>query len=219
MVSQQPIHLSKETAVFTDNKFRSNSQGRGRQAKVRRSAIGYANVTATLAIVLSMSGGALAANHYLLSSTKQISPKVLRALKGNRGPTGRAGAAGAQGKEGGVGKEGKEGKQGAAGPAGSAVAYARVEANGTLDQAHSKNITSAEQSKTAGVYCVTPSVPVRSVTVSEPHVGGDNGAYAQANITALDGVNLNCASQPAYVITWKAGGTTLESHPVYLVFN
>jgi hypothetical protein len=50
-------------------------------------------------------------------------------------------------------------------------------------------------------------------------VGGDNGGYAQANITALDGVNFNCIGRPAYVVTWKAGGTTNESHSFYLVFN
>jgi hypothetical protein len=40
----------------------------------------YANVTATLALLFSMSGGALAANHYLINSTRQINPRVLRAL-------------------------------------------------------------------------------------------------------------------------------------------
>jgi hypothetical protein len=40
----------------------------------------YANVTATLALVLAMSGGALAATHYLVNSTKQIDPKVLDSL-------------------------------------------------------------------------------------------------------------------------------------------
>jgi hypothetical protein len=47
--------------------------------------ITYANVAATLALVFSMSGGALAATHYLINSTKQISPKVLKKLKGPRG--------------------------------------------------------------------------------------------------------------------------------------
>jgi hypothetical protein len=74
--------------------------------------LNYANVTATLALFFAMSGGALAAKHYLINSTKQINPKVLRALKGNKGPTGPAGALGAQGKEGVAGKEGKEGKPG-----------------------------------------------------------------------------------------------------------
>jgi hypothetical protein len=85
--------------------------------KSKRS-LNYANVTATLALVFSMSGGALAANHYLISSTKQISPKVLKKLKGNAGApgtngtpgaTGATGATGPQGKEGAQGKEGKEG--------------------------------------------------------------------------------------------------------------
>jgi hypothetical protein len=46
-----------------------------------RRRLSYANVVATMALVLSMSGGALAAKHYLLSSTRQISPKVLRSLE------------------------------------------------------------------------------------------------------------------------------------------
>ena len=45
----------------------------------------YANVAATLALVLAMSGGALAASHYLINSTKQINPKVLKKLKGATG--------------------------------------------------------------------------------------------------------------------------------------
>ncbi len=54
----------------------------------------YANVVATLALVFAMSGGALAASHYLINSTHQINPKVLRRLKGNRGPRGPAGVPG-----------------------------------------------------------------------------------------------------------------------------
>src|SRR5258708_35900172 len=81
-----------------------------------RKRITYANVAATLALVLAMSGGALAANHYLIHSTKQISPKVLKALKGNVGPKGAAGTTGASGTPGKEGPAGKEGKQGGPGP-------------------------------------------------------------------------------------------------------
>jgi hypothetical protein len=42
-----------------------------------RRRLSYANVVATLALVFAMSGGALAASHYLVNSTKQINPKVL----------------------------------------------------------------------------------------------------------------------------------------------
>jgi hypothetical protein len=74
-----------------------------------RRRLSYANVAATMALVFSMSGGALAAQHYLISSTKQISPKVLKKLKGNTGKTGAAGKAGPAGKEGPQGKEGAPG--------------------------------------------------------------------------------------------------------------
>ncbi len=52
----------------------------------------YANVAATMALVFAMSGGALAAGRYLITSTKQISPKVLKALEGKAGPKGATGA-------------------------------------------------------------------------------------------------------------------------------
>ncbi len=83
-----------------------------------RKRITYANVAATLALVFSMTGGALAAKHYLINSTTQINPKVLKKLTGKKGATGSAGAQGAPGatgKEGTPGKEGKEGKEGKAG--------------------------------------------------------------------------------------------------------
>jgi len=79
-----------------------------------RRRLSYANITATLALVFAMSGGALAANHYLINSTKQINPKVLKKLKGKRGATGATGTTGATGKEGPQGKEGPPGKEGAA---------------------------------------------------------------------------------------------------------
>ena len=50
-----------------------------------RKRLSYANVTATLALVFAMSGGAMAANSYLINSTKQINPKVLKKLTGNAG--------------------------------------------------------------------------------------------------------------------------------------
>jgi collagen triple helix repeat protein len=184
-----------------------------------RSKLTYANVAATLALVFSMSGGALAAQHYLINSTRQINPKVLKKLAGKPGHTGPTGVTGKEGPQGKEGSQGKEGLRGQTGAAGNAVALARVGADGKLVGADSKNISGAELTATPGVYCISTSVPVQSITVSEPHVGGDEGGYAQADITALDGVNLNCPGATAYVITWKFGGKTLEDHPFYVVFD
>jgi hypothetical protein len=75
----------------------------------------YATIAATLALILSMAGGALAAGHYLITSTKQISPKVLRKLHGSRGPSGPRGAAGSQGPAGPPGPAGPQGPPGADG--------------------------------------------------------------------------------------------------------
>jgi hypothetical protein len=87
----------------------------------------------TLALVFAMSGGAFAAGKFLITSTKQISPKVLASLKGAKGangapgaagaagpagPQGPAGAAGAKGEKGADGKEGLQGKEGKEGPEG-----------------------------------------------------------------------------------------------------
>ena len=60
-----------------------------------RKRVSYTNVVLTLILVFAMSGGAYAAGRYLITSTKQISPKVLKALAGKSGATGPAGAAGA----------------------------------------------------------------------------------------------------------------------------
>ena len=79
----------------------------------------YANVAMTLALVFAMSGGAYAAKKYLITSTKQISPKVLKALQGKAGAAGPAGKEGPVGKEGPAGKEGPVGKEGLAGKAGA----------------------------------------------------------------------------------------------------
>jgi hypothetical protein len=82
----------------------------------------YANIVATLALLFAMSGGALAAGHYLLSSTKQISPQVLKALRGKSGTPGASGVqgpAGPQGAQGAAGPQGPAGSQGATGETGA----------------------------------------------------------------------------------------------------
>lgn len=76
-----------------------------------RRHLSYANVVATMALVFAMGGTAIAAKHYLITSTSQISPQVLKAIEvkvAGRVPRGK------EGKEGPAGKEGKEGAEGKA---------------------------------------------------------------------------------------------------------
>jgi hypothetical protein len=203
--------------------------------KPPRRHLTYANVTATLALVFAMSGGALAAKHYLINSTKQISPKVLKALRGRtgkpgatgkEGPAGKEGAPGATGKEGprgpegapgptGLpGKEGPKGERGAEGhegPPGSALAYAHVNANGTLDTTNtSSNIESGNVKHTVtGVYEFT-GLPfaVHSVQVTL-------GVGALAN---SDDEAAVLSSSSAEVAVRDSKGTAEDAN-FYIVFN
>jgi Collagen triple helix repeat (20 copies) len=122
-----------------------------------RSRLTYANLTATLALLFAMSGGAYAASHYLITSTKQISPKVLKALKGNAGPAGTNGANGANGAGGPPGEKGAPGSNGSSGSNGKDGTNGKDGASVTstalpVENAHCKEggseFTAAEAKKT-----------------------------------------------------------------------
>jgi hypothetical protein len=89
------------------------------------------SVVAVLALFVALGGTAVAANRYLITSTGQIRPSVLKELRGRTGATGPAGAIGATGAPGpaGTGETGPIGKEGPPGlpgaPGTSIVARAR----------------------------------------------------------------------------------------------
>ncbi len=84
-----------------------------------RRRVTYANVAVTVAVVFAMSGGAYAASRYVITSTKQISPKVLKALQGKAGAAGANGTNGTNGSNGAPGEKGAPGPQGPEGKAGT----------------------------------------------------------------------------------------------------
>jgi hypothetical protein len=86
---------------------------------ILRRRASFTSLVAVLALVLAMSGGAIAASKYLITSTKQISPKVLKSLKGARGPAGAKGSAGAVGTPGLAGPKGESGAPGGTGASGT----------------------------------------------------------------------------------------------------
>jgi len=165
-----------------------------------RKRLSYANVTATLALVFAMSGGALAANHYLINSTKQINPKVLKKLTGKPGTNGTAGATGATGATGAVGpagspgKEGSKGEKGLQGEPGSALAYAHVLSNGKVDESLSKNITKANvTSPTSGVYCFNGlSFTPHNLVVSIDWTSTENGVVEAPSVALGKGAEELC---------------------------
>lgn len=105
-----------------------------------RKHLSYANVVATFALVFAMSGGALAANQYLINKTSQINPKVLKKLKGT---SGTPGSPGKQGVAGAIGANGAQGPKGADGKQGPSAAW------------HAKGTPPLTVSVPAGEYVVT----------------------------------------------------------------
>jgi hypothetical protein len=85
--------------------------------KRARKHLTFANVVSLMALIFSMSGGALAArhllhttHHYVINSTSQINPKVLKKLKGAAGEIGPIGPQGPTGETGPKGTNGGRGE-------------------------------------------------------------------------------------------------------------
>lgn len=76
------------------------------------------NIVAWLALFVALSGTSMAASHYIITSTKQIKPSVLKELRGARGAMGVAGTKGAAGAQGAAGGQGPAGPTGATGSGG-----------------------------------------------------------------------------------------------------
>jgi hypothetical protein len=81
-------------------------------------------VIAVIALVMALGGSAVAASRYIITSTSQIKPSVLRSLRAGNGATsstaiaGPQAPAGATGAQGPVGAAGAQGVPGPTGPAG-----------------------------------------------------------------------------------------------------
>jgi hypothetical protein len=81
-------------------------------------------VVACLALFVALAGTSVAARHYLITSTKQIKPSVLKQLKGKKGPRGPQGPAGPTGATGAAGPAGTAGPAGASGATNVHIRYA-----------------------------------------------------------------------------------------------
>jgi hypothetical protein len=185
-----------------------------------RRHLSYANVVATFALVFAMSGGALAANHYLINSTKQINPKVLKKLRGAGGKSGAPGSAGtpgtpgtlgATGKEGPQGREGKEGLKGNPGPG---IKWAIVKGDGTSIIAQSGGISIS--SHFTGGYYLNFGSPVAGHAISATIY--DKGGFPPGAIaTAPCGEGTSGATPDTLECT--ASGTNDINHVFVTTLN
>jgi hypothetical protein len=157
------------------------------------------NILGLVAIFIALSGSAVAANVASDGGDANSAAKKKGKKKGKPGP------------------QGPQGPQGPPGAPGSAVAFAHVNANGTLDAANSKNIVSSTGTGADGYYCVTPSVPVRSMVATADSSSGGGNFDASASFTD----NLTACPDGAVVVTTygNAAASGTADFPVWVVFN
>lgn len=153
-------------------------------SKIRK-RVTYANVAMTLALVFAMSGGAYAAGKYLITSTKQISPKVLKALAGKPGKTGAAGPAGLAGPVGAAGAQGPAGPLGPVGPTGK-------------EGPQGKQGESGQNGTTGFTETLPKGKTLKGAWVIDANAPG-SGFEGSASTAISFGIPLASAPEPVYV--------------------
>jgi collagen triple helix repeat protein len=188
------------------------------------------NTIALLALFLALGGTTYAASTSLIGKntvaspqvvngslqTKDLSAKARTALKGNRGPRGLTGAPGAAGTPGAKGDKGDKGDTGAPG---SALAYAWVAANGTLDTARSKNVVSVTEPVT-GFYCFDLSVTAVNAIAVPAHITSEFDGTAEAEVRP-EAAATACSEPNRDAAVWIGRGSTnaLEANAFMVIFN
>jgi Collagen triple helix repeat (20 copies) len=138
---------------------------------------------------------------------------------GDAGPQGDPGVEGAPGAQGPQGDPGSAGTNGAPGADGSALGFAHVGQNGTLDEANSANLVPANvaSSPVAGVYCFTgltftPRNVIAMITASGSAIS------AKGSLEAIEPSNVCPAGTTVWIETITAlGGPTPNGF--YVSFN
>lgn len=159
---------------------------------------------ATIALFLSLGGASLAASRYIITSSNQIKPSVLKSLRGSAGPQGTAGPAGPAGPAGLSGPAGPQGKAGNNATAALAGAYYSTSTvnNVTGAQTIEARCSTADTAISGGV---SVSDPTKTVPVGQSfpgHLDAD-GVLVPGE---LDGWIVQFASQtianPGKVTVW-----------------
>lgn len=165
------------------------------------------NLVAWLALFVALGGTSLAASHYVINSTKQINPKVIKKLKGNRGPRGATGLGGP------AGATGPAGAQGPAGTPNTANFFNKTESDGRYLGA---GATAADSAKLGGTAA-------KEFTFG---AGGQAGRFqelidkgTEPSFLAIPGIgelSVGCTVTPTHTTSVKL---TREAETVFLMWD
>jgi hypothetical protein len=145
-------------------------------------------------------------------ASKDLSSSTISALQGQKGEKGDTGAQGAPGAPGAPGADGADG---------TALAYAYVNADGTVDEARSEGVADANVVANGGIYGFrglgfTPKNIVTTMAFSSSGVTGDNssgGAAFVGDCSFVAGADQACVSTDA------DGDSAAEARPFFITFN
>ncbi|MGH2878777.1 MAG: collagen-like triple helix repeat-containing protein [Solirubrobacteraceae bacterium] len=173
----------------------------------------------TLALVFAMTGGAYAAKKYLITSTKQISPKVLKQLEGKAGPAGAQGPAGPAGPQGNPGAPGKDGtngtngEKGAAGTNGKSVVVEEETAGGPNCEGHGGASFEAEGTGTKTYACNGQTGFTKTLPSGETEQGTwmINFNASEEHIQAADPISFNIPLAKPVAVHYLAEGAVSTS--------
>jgi len=119
------------------------------------------------------------------------------------------------------GDKGDKGDTGSAGVPGAAIAYAHINADGTVDAAHSKNVTSANVSLVTGglvpVFCFhgLPFTFQNAVAVVDWNGVGTSGNFAQVGLGDPAG---DCLTQTDLVVVTETS-SVVAAQAFMVIFN
>jgi hypothetical protein len=183
-------------------------------------------IVSTIALLVASGGASYAAFTLPRNSvgTKQIKNKAVTLLKIAPGAQKALAKAGPQGPPGVQGPPGSQGQPGAPGQNGTALAYAHVNSNGTVDGANSKGVTASTgpvSLVSSGLYCLTVSgTPHVAVATVQPT---GTVEFADANV-GINSADINAGyclpGTNVEITTWKGFALTDgQSDSFYVEIN
>jgi hypothetical protein len=170
-----------------------------------------------LAVIASLAVGLLAGTAFAAAKGSGVASvsKAKKARRGPRGKTGATGATGATGPQGPKGPQGVQGPKGDTGAAGSALAYAKIESNGTLSSTAglSKGFGSATISHpSAGHYCINGlGFAVHNVVATTQFLGVGTNVFL--------GDFPGCSGADVSIETWTSSTGAAIDAPFEILLN